>query len=122
MLVENFVDLNMDYLICSSSYTTATGMASLLCGKNDKITLQLSKGFLIVNFFWQYSKSYIRELTQSKESLVLSFDDSIEEKQHTDESDLVCCHYDHVFKCSVKGVNFLTALAEVKGYAATLCC
>lgn len=56
----------------------------------------------------------IQELTQSKEMMVLSFDDSIEEKQYTDSSELVW-HYDHVFKRTVRGVNFLTALIEVGG-------
>lgn len=115
MLVENFVDLYTDYLICSSSYTTATGMASLLSIKHDKITRHLSKGLFDSKFLWSYSKPYIEELTQSKEMVVLSFDDSIEEKQYTDSSELVCWHYDHVFKRSVKGVNFLTALIEVSG-------
>ncbi len=45
--------------------------------------------------------------------VVLSFDDSIEEKPYTDSSELACRHYDHVLKCSVKGINLLTALVEV---------
>ena len=113
--MENFVDLYTDYLICSSSYTTATGMASLLSIKDDKITQHLSKSLFDSKFLWSYSKPYIKELTQSKEMMVLSFDDSIEEKQYTDSSELVCWHYDHVFKRSVKGVNFLTALVETCG-------
>lgn len=113
--MENFVDLYTDYLICSSSYTTATGMASMLSIKHDKITQHLSKDLFDSKFLWSYSKPYIQELTQSKEMVVLSFDDSIEEKQYTDSSELVCWHYDHVFKRSVKGVNFLTALVETGG-------
>lgn len=113
--MENFVDLYTDYLICSNSYTTATGMASLLSIKHDKITQQLSTGLFDSKFLWSYSKPYIQELTQSKEMVVLSFDDSIEEKRYTDSSELVCWHYDHVFNRSVKGVNFLTALIDVGG-------
>jgi hypothetical protein len=41
---DNFVDLYTDYLIISSSYTTATGMGSLLSIKHDKITSALSTG------------------------------------------------------------------------------
>lgn len=115
MLVENFVDLYTDYLICSNSYTTATGMASLLSIKHDKITQHLSRDLFDSKFLWSYSKPYIQELTQSNEMVILSFDDSIEEKQYTDSSELVCWHYDHVFQRSVKGVNFLTALIEVSG-------
>lgn len=113
--MENFVDLYTDYLITSSSYTTATGMASLLSIKHDKITQELSKGNYDSKFLWKKAKPYVEELTQSKETIVLSFDDSIQEKQYTDESELNCWHYDHVFGRSVKGVNFLTALLEVGG-------
>lgn len=113
--MENFVDLYTDYLITSSSYTTATGMASLLSIKHDKITQELSKGNYDSKFLWKKAKPYVEELTQSKEVIVLSFDDSIQEKQYTDESELNCWHYDHVFGRSVKGVNFLTALLEVGG-------
>ena len=55
------------------------------------------------------------QLTTSKEEIILSFDDSIEEKMYTDESELICWHYDHVFNRNVKGVNFLTALVDVGG-------
>jgi len=113
--MENFADLYSDYLISSSSYTTATGMASLLSIKHDKITRELSTGNYDSKFLWKKAKVYIQEMTQSKEVVYLSFDDSIEEKRYTDESDLNCWHYDHVVGRSVKGVNFLTALVEVAG-------
>lgn len=113
--MENFVDLYTDYLISSSSYTTATGLASLLSIKHDKITRALSKGIYDSKFLWKKAKPYIEELTQSKETIILSFDDSIQEKQYTNESELNTWHFDHVFGRSVKGVNFLTALLEVGG-------
>ncbi len=113
--MENFVDLYTDYLITSSSYTTATGMASLLSIKHDRVTRELSKGNYDSKFLWRKAKPYVEELAQSKETVVLSFDDSIQEKPYTDESELNCWHYDHVFGRSVKGVNFLTALVEVGG-------
>ena len=113
--MENFVDLYSDYLICSTSYTTATGMSSLLNIKHDKITQALSKRDYDGKFLWQRVKPYILELTNSKEIITLSFDDSIEEKLYTDESALNCWHYDHCFGRSVKGVNFLSALVEVGG-------
>jgi len=113
--VENFVDLYTDYLISSVSYTTATGLASLLDIKHDKITQQLSKGVYDSKYLWQYTKPYIREVTHSEEMIVLSFDDSIEEKRYSDESELICWHYDHTLNRSVKGVNFLTAFVEAGG-------
>jgi len=41
---------------------------------------------------------------------VLIFDDSLEEKLYTDESELICWHWDHCFQRYIKGVNFLTCL------------
>ncbi len=90
-------------------------MASLLSIKHDKITRELSTGNYDSKFLWKQAKVYIEELTRSQDTIVLSFDDSIQEKQYTDESELNCWHYDHVFNRSVKGVNFLTALVEVRG-------
>lgn len=75
--MENFVDLYTDYLISSSSYTTATGIASLLSIKHDKITTELSEGAYDSKFLWNYAKPYIQELIQSKDTIILSFDDSI---------------------------------------------
>jgi hypothetical protein len=113
--MENFADLYSDYLICSTSYTTAMGMSSLLNIKHDKITRELSKKDYDSKFLWQRVKPYVQELTQSKELITLSFDDSIEEKRYTDNSELNCWHFDHTFGRSVKGVNFLSALVEVGG-------
>jgi hypothetical protein len=41
---------------------------------------------------------------------VLIIDDSITEKPSTDESPLICWHYDHAKDRMVKGVNFISAL------------
>lgn len=87
-------------------------MANLLSIKHDKITRELSNGEYDSKFLWKQSKVYVKELTQSKEFITLGFDDSIEEKRYTDESELHCWHFDHAFGKSVKGVNFLTALIE----------
>jgi hypothetical protein len=44
---------------------------------------------------------------------VLIIDDTIEEKPYTDESELICWHYDHSRGRNVKGVNLLSALYRV---------
>lgn len=54
--MKNFADLYSDYLISSSSYTTSTGMASLLSIKHDKITRELSKGNYDSKFLWKQAK------------------------------------------------------------------
>jgi hypothetical protein len=90
-------------------------MSSLLNIKLEKVTQELSKRDYDSKFLWLRVKPYIQELTQSKDTITLSFDDSIEEKLYTDDSELNCWHYDHCFSRSIKGVNFLTALVEVGG-------
>jgi hypothetical protein len=113
--VENFVDLYTDYLLCSFGQVTATGLSQLMSGSisHDKITRSLSQKEYDSRYLWKCVKPMVEELTSSKETIVLSFDDSIEEKQYSDESELICWHYDHVFGRAVRGVNFLTALVEV---------
>jgi hypothetical protein len=116
--VENIADLYIDYLISSpGGLTTAVGMSKMLDGKltHDNITRFLAKGNYDSKYLWQQVKPMVQELTNSKEEIVLSFDDSIEEKYYSDQSELICWHYDHVFNRSVKGVNFLTALVNVGG-------
>ncbi len=116
--MENIADLYIDYLISSpGGLTTAVGMSKMLDGKltHDNITRFLAKGNYDSKYLWQQVKPMVQELTNSKEEIVLSFDDSIEEKYYSDQSELICWHYDHVFNRSVKGVNFLTALVNVGG-------
>jgi len=81
-----------------------------------RVTLIASAKLNIFYFtkLWLF-KGLGKELTNSKEEIVLSFDDSIEEKYYSDQSELICWHFDHVFKRSVKGVNFLTALVNIAG-------
>ena len=43
---------------------------------------------------------------------VLTFDDTIENKPYTDESELMCWHYDQTTGKNVKGVNILNALIQ----------
>jgi hypothetical protein len=46
---------------------------------------------------------------------VLIFDDTIQAKPWTDESELMCWHYDHVIGRSVRGINFLNAVYHSEG-------
>lgn len=116
--MENLVDLYTDYLICSpGGQTTAVGMSKLMGNSmsHDKITRLLSGGMYDSKYLWQQVKPMVRELSQSSQEIVLSLDDSIEEKRYSDESELICWHYDHTSQRSVKGVSFLTALVNVAG-------
>src|SRR5262249_9459229 len=64
---------------------------------------------------WQLVKPLVRQI-QSEEA-VLIIDDSIEEKLYTDESELICWHWDHALGRNVKGVNFLSCLYHAKDIA-----
>ena len=115
--MENFEDLYTDYLVSSTGQITATGLSRLLDGEisHDKITRALYEGKYDSKYLWQRVKPMVEELSRGGEMTLLSFDDSIQEKRYSDQSELVCWHYDHVFQRNVKGVNFLTALLDVGG-------
>ena len=104
------LDLHSDYLISSFGLTTATGLSTLLDGEtsHDKITRFLAGSDFTSADLWKLVKPLVRPI-QSEEA-VLILDDSIEEKLYTDESELVCWHWDHSLRRNVKGVNFLSAL------------
>ena len=106
------LDLYADYLISSFGPTTATGLSSLVCDavSHDAVTRRLGNGgqAFTSRELWQLVKPIARR-AQSEEA-VLIVDDTIQEKPHTDESDLICRHFDHTQQKSVKGLNLLTCL------------
>lgn len=103
-------DLYTDYVISSVSYTTATEMSFLLDGhvSHDKITRLLSSGYINSRNLWQMAKPICEEI--ATDDAVLIFDDSVEGKPYTDESELINWHFDHTAGRSIKGVNFISAL------------
>ncbi len=109
LVMDKILDLYIDYLQVTFRSATATGLSSLVDGavSHDQITRFLSKPSKGSKELWLSVKSLVRQ--HESEDACLIFDDSIIEKPHTDESDLICWHYDHSKKCSVKGINLLTA-------------
>jgi hypothetical protein len=103
-----------DYLLCAFSYTTATGLSAMTGGtvSHDKITRFLRGKELDSAALWRLVKPMVRNLEDEEEG-VLIIDDTIEEKPYTDESELVCWHYDHSQGRSVKGINLLSVLYQV---------
>ena len=95
---------------------TATGLSNLLKGKisHDKITRHLSASNYDSKSVWKKVKPMMEEISSSDDLVVICFDDSIEEKRYTDESELISWHFDHTVNRAVKGVNFLTALINTK--------
>lgn len=107
------LELYSDYIISSFGQITATGLSRALSGtiSHDKITRFLSKKDLDSKQLWKLVKPLVRE--QEQEYGVLIVDDTIEEKPHTQESELVCWHHDHQSNRSVKGINLINYVYSV---------
>lgn len=110
------LDLYTDFLICSTSYTTATALSHATGNaiSHDKITRFLSSKEFTQADLWQIAKPFVKVLQETKKDEqvdgVLVLDDTIEEKPYTDENEVVAWHYDHSKGRHLKGINFLTAL------------
>jgi len=104
---RKLLDLYSDYLLSSFKLATATGMSGMLNNRysHDQISRFLGKRQYSQKDYWQTIKPLVREIEQ--EEGVIAVDDTIEEKPHTDESELVTWYYDHSQDRSVKGINLL---------------
>lgn len=104
---QKLLDLYSDYLITSFSLATATGLSSLVEGSysHDQITRFLGKERYDQKTYWKTIKPTVRQIERA-DGVVL-IDDTIEEKPHTDENDIVCYHYDHSQDRVVKGINIV---------------
>ena len=104
------LDLYSDYLIASFSQTTATGLSAAVDGlvSHDQVTRFLASQDLTSKDLWKKVKPLVRSI-ESPEG-VLIFDDTVEAKPYTDESDLITYHFDHTIGRSVKGLNVLSCL------------
>jgi hypothetical protein len=107
--MEATLDLYTDYLLSSTGQTSATGLSRLVDGalSHDVITRFLGQNGFSSKSLWLNVKSLVRAHESADACMV--FDDTIVEKEYTNENDLVCWHYDHAKGRSVKGVNLLTA-------------
>jgi len=113
--MNNLIDLYTDYLLSSFGQTTATGLSRLIDNhiSHDKITRLLSTQDFDSKDLWKMIKRDIRKI--ESENGLLIFDDTIEEKPHTQENDVICWHYDHSKGKSIKGVNIVTCLYNSSG-------
>jgi hypothetical protein len=112
---REMLELYSDYLLSSFGPTTATGLSALTGGavSHDQVTRFLASEDFSAKTLWQLVKAWVREV--ESEDGVLTIDDTVEEKPYTDESDLVCWHYDHSQGRSVKGINIVNVLYETGG-------
>ncbi len=112
----DLLELYTDYLLSAFGYTTATGLSKMTDGvvSHDKVTRFLSeKKELDSPALWRLVKPLVRQL-EDEGSGVLIIDGTIEEKPYTDQSELVCWHYDHCKGRNVKGINLLSTLYQVR--------
>src|SRR5437588_12185459 len=92
---KNVLDIYTDYLISSFGLTTATGLSALLGGtlSHDRISRFLKAPTQTSADLWKLVKPLVRQV--QREDGVLILDDSVEEKPYSDESELICWHWDH---------------------------
>ena len=109
------LDLYTDYLLSSFGAATATGLSAMVEGEvsHDRITRFLSEQDYTLRELWQEVKSTVRMI--ERDDGVLIFDDTIQEKAWTDESELMCWHFDHCSGRNVRGINLLNALYHCNG-------
>jgi hypothetical protein len=104
------LDLYSDYLISSFALITATGLSLLLDNEysHDQITRFLSGAEHTSRDLWALVKPTVRAIETDDGALV--FDDTIQEKPHSDENEIIAWHFDHCKNRTVKGVNILNCL------------
>lgn len=106
----NYIELYTDYLISGNGYATAAGLSAMMNNEvsHDQITRFLSKNEFTSKDLWLKVKPTVRKIESEDGCLI--FDDSIQEKKWTDESNIMCWHFDHTVGKSVRGINMLNAL------------
>jgi IS4 transposase len=104
------LDTYTDFLLSSFTIVTATGLAQLLDNgySHDQISRFLSQGKFDNKDFWKCIKRLIRQV--ETETSVLVIDDTLEEKPHSTENDLICWHFDHCTSKNIKGINIVNFL------------
>jgi len=106
------IDLFSDYILASTGLVTCTGISQMLNNtiSHDIFTNLLSEDEFTQKDFWEYSKVIVRQIEDESGCIIV--DDTIHEKPYTDESDLVCWHFDHKTGKSIKGINFLSFIYQ----------
>ena len=115
---KNLLDIYSDYLISQNQYATATGLSKLLEGNisHDQVTRFLNRNEFTSKDLWLYVKPELRKYEQDEQGVFI-FDDTIEEKPHTDENDTVSWFYSHAKGRCVKGINILSGLIRYGDFA-----
>lgn len=109
---KELLDLYSDFLLSATGERTATKLSATLDGfiSHDRITRFLSSEDYGSKELWKEVKPYVRKIEQATGGALI-FDDTIEEKPHTDENAIVAWHFDHCSGTNVKGINLLSCMA-----------
>lgn len=101
-------DLYTDFLITSPNVVSALLMADMLQNaySHDAITRMLAQDELDQSVFWKLIKPTLRQI-ETDEGIV-SVDDTIQLKPHSEENELISWHYSHTDGTTVKGTNIVT--------------
>lgn len=109
------LDLYSDYLIASFRMATATGLSELMdeAISHDRISRFLGQRLFTQKDYWKCVKPLVRKVEHPFG--VIKVDDTIEEKPHSTENEIICWHWDHSKKPKaghVKGINILNFLYQ----------
>ena len=107
------LDFYSNYLLISFDRVTATRGSRLTNNKisHDRITRFLNDAASSQSL-WQHVKQMVRKI-ESPDGVIIA-DDTLIEKPHMDENEIVCWHFDHQTGTYVKGINILSFLYENK--------
>jgi hypothetical protein len=102
------MDLYTDFLTSSPNVVSATLISEVLnkAYSHDSITRMLSQSVLDQQIYWKCVKKSVRQI--EKLGGVISIDDTLEEKPHSEENELISWHFAHTKGYSVKGINIVT--------------
>jgi len=104
------LDIYSDFLLASFTIVTATGLSQMLDNgySHDQISRFLAQRKFTQRDFWKMVKRIIRKI--ESDDAILAIDDTIEEKPHSTENEMICWHWDHSKGRNVKGINILNFL------------
>lgn len=109
------LDLYSDYLIASFRMATATGLSELTdqALSHDKISRFLGQEAFTSKDYWHCIKKLVRQVEHP--DALIKIDDTIEEKPHSTENEIISWHWDHSKKPKAghtKGINILNFLYQ----------
>jgi len=107
MKTPELLDLYTDYCLTSFSSITATSLSKLVDQhySHDQISRFLSQPAFTQKQYWKIIKPIVRAIEH--EQGVISIDDTICEKPHSTENELIFTQWNHSNSTYVKGMNIL---------------